>query len=451
MSDSQKKQIGQWLKKLEQESWQLELLVSAFTIFLLIQAVNAFSGFYEDIPYEYDLNVNILSIIYLFIGLIGMSIKALSFCLIIHLMLRGFWIGTIGLRSVQSKIDFSKLRYSQLFNEKLKKRIVSLDEMVTVLDEICSVIFSFSFLVISVLLSFGLYLLFLGAVAILLRYAIYLTDGWLQESLKVSSSLVFLSILFTGIIYMVDYFSLGFFKKYKWLSKVYYPIYKFYGFITVSIISRSIYYYLISKFSKKRIRLLYLFFGALVFFSTTTEYDQHQYFSDVNDELTLSNHYYDNLRDPMKNIEKVSIKSNVIDGTFLQLFLRYNPADNDIIKSKCPDFEPMKDEGLNLIFKFEFSARGLRIDNQNYEEEDFVKLLSCQSSIYKVFVNDSLYAENKYYFFTHPTNQQRGLMTMLSTSGFKKGENTLLIKKSIFDDDENETLENYAYVPFWFE
>jgi len=169
MSNIPENQIGDWLKKLERESWQLELLVSAFTIFLLIMASDAFSGYLLDIRYKYNANSGSLGIVFLFLGLLKISLSALTICLVAHLMLRGFWIGTIGLRSVQSSIDFDKLNYSPFFTDKLKKKVISLDQLVIKLDEICSVIFAFAFLVISILMAFGLYLLFFAGVAVFFK------------------------------------------------------------------------------------------------------------------------------------------------------------------------------------------------------------------------------------------------------------------------------------------
>ena len=71
MSDIPEDQISEWLKKLERESWQLELLVSAFTIFLLINAVSAFDGFITDVSYQYNLSSGILSFGYVFLQLLG--------------------------------------------------------------------------------------------------------------------------------------------------------------------------------------------------------------------------------------------------------------------------------------------------------------------------------------------------------------------------------------------
>ena len=47
-------QVTKWLKKLERESWQLELLVSAFTIFLLIGAGETFGNYLTELQYEYS-------------------------------------------------------------------------------------------------------------------------------------------------------------------------------------------------------------------------------------------------------------------------------------------------------------------------------------------------------------------------------------------------------------
>ena len=173
----QEEQISQWLKKLERESWQLELLVSAFTIFLLIMAMGSYDDFTQKISYTFDLGDSVLSFVYIFLLLLGLSIKALVVFLVLHLMLRGFWIGSIGLRSVQASVDFEKLNYSEFFTDKLKRKVISLDNLVVMLDEICSLIFSFAFLIISIILAFGLYLLFLGIVGFSLGSLAPLTTG----------------------------------------------------------------------------------------------------------------------------------------------------------------------------------------------------------------------------------------------------------------------------------
>ncbi|MEO9967297.1 MAG: hypothetical protein ABJF11_15975 [Reichenbachiella sp.] len=451
MSNIPEEQINEWLKKLERESWQLELLVSAFTIFLLIQATNSFDGFITEIEYQYNFQSSKYSTLYLFLGLVHISLQALVFCLISHLMLRGFWIGTIGLRSVQSSIDFSRLNYSEFFTEKLKKKVISLDQLVIKLDEICSVIFAFAFLVISILMAFGMYLIFIGVIAIVFNALLDLTPDSFDYIITKAATLIILTLLITGLLYMIDYFTLGFFKKIKWFSRIYYPFYRLYNFITVSILSRSIYYYMISKFSKRKIRMVYAIASFALAFTFLFKFDQHPYYPVRDNEYTLSANYYDNLRPESDYIDVASIESDYVQKPFLKVFLRYNARYNNIIKSHCGDFTPLKEDGLNWRLKTKFEGGNLHIGQQKYEDEDFEKALTCLSSIYQIEVNDSIYESLTFRFYTHPRKGQKGLQTILSADGFLAGENTLQIKRVEIDSAGNKTHEEFATIPFWYQ
>lgn len=451
MSNIPEDQITEWLKKLERESWQLELLVSAFTIFLLIQATASFDEFITDIEFQYNLQSSRYSMLYLFLGLIHKSLEALVFCLVSHLMLRGFWIGTIGLRSVQSNIDFASLNYSSFFTERLKKKVISLDQLVIKLDEICSVIFAFAFLVISILMAFGLYLLFLGLVAVMLSAIGTFIPDWMDPFMVVFVLVIMLTLMFTGLIYMIDYFTLGFFKKLGWFSKIYYPFYRLYNVITISVLSRSIYYYMISKFSKKKIRLVYALAGFLLFFSLIFRFDQHPFYPERNNAYGMTANHYDNLRPEKDYISKASIASDYVDEPHFKLFIRYDARDNELINAHCEDFTPMKEDGLNWRFKTEFKNNNLHIGNQSFADEDFEQLLTCLTSVYQIFVNDSLYTDLKFRFYTHPSKSQRGIITAIPTDGFFKGENVLQLKKVTIDSAGVRTPEDFTTIPFWYQ
>ncbi len=441
-----KEQIQDWLKKLEQESWQLELLVSAFTIFLLFQAISSFSGFLEEMQYQYNLNNSLISFIFIFMGLVSLSVKALAVFMILHLLLRGFWIGAIGLRSVQSEISFERLNYSRFFAEKIKKKVISLDNLVIMLDEICSLIFSTAFLFISMILSFGLYLILLGVLGFGLG-SLVVIEGMFTVVLVIITVIMFLVVI-TGIIYFLDYFTLGFFKKFQWLSKIYYPIYRFYGAVTFAAISRSIYYYLISKFSKRRIRYVYLGIVVVFLLNLLISYDQYQFYPSLEDATMVTANTYDNKRGD-KYIEKASIQNNVISDGFVELFIRYNPQDNSYIRSNCPGFEPAKNEGLNWRFKIISTEYQFYIQPQDYSEEDRHQLLKCLSETYLVSINDSLYTGKDFFFFSHPGKDQKGIVTLISTEGLPKGSNILSIDKSRLSSDGERVNEDYAVIPFW--
>lgn len=62
------------------------------------------------------------------IALASCFILALN--LIIHVILRGLWIGALGFRYVSEYIDFDTLNYYSKFIKFLRKRIGSFDEFI---------------------------------------------------------------------------------------------------------------------------------------------------------------------------------------------------------------------------------------------------------------------------------------------------------------------------------
>ena len=448
MSDNTQDQVNQWLKKLERESWQLELLVSAFTIFLLIGAGENLGELLEEMSYTYSFN-GPLGLLVFFLGLLYTSIKVLTAFLIIHLLLRGFWIGAIGLRSVQPSIEYEKLNYSAFFLEKLKKRVIGLDRLVVILDELCSVLFSLSFLIIFMIISFGLYFLFVGITALLLGGLADLLGGGQESVVFIPLLIIFLFLIVSGIIYLIDYFTLGFFKKWNRFGKIYYPIYKFYGAITLSFISRSIYYNLISKYSKKKIRIMYLIMALLIFSDGFVNFDQYQYFPEGDVLPVLETNYYDDTRSDEEYIEKVSVPSKYVNGDFISLFLRYDPKDNKRIESNCPDFQPLKNDGFNASLQFKFTDNGLTISPQKFEDEDKEMLLGCLKELYVISVNDSVYADLKFFFYEHPMKSQKGILTVIPTKPFRFGDNVLKIKKT-YVSDSVEKVDDFATLPLWY-
>ena len=248
---------------------------------------------------------------------------------------------------------------------------------------------------------------------------------------------------------MIDYFSLGFFKKIKWFAKVYYPFYRLFSLVTLSGLSRSIYYYLISKFSKKRIRILYAVIGSVALFMIIFEYDNHQYYPKSSNFFVNSNVYEDQ-RGPDEYIAQISIPSDFIEKPFFPLFLRYNPSDNGMIKTHCPDFVPVIDDGINSKFQFDVEGNNFHLRNRDYSVEDFELLLDCHSSIYEVSINDSIYSDLTYRFYTHPSKEQKGLLTVIPTDAFLNGENELSVRKVSLDSAGVRSSQEFVTIPFWY-
>ena len=131
-----------WLDILQQESWQLELIISGFAIFGLF----AIKEPIQINVLEAEIQRNIYAS-FLWQGLM-MSWLIITFNLVIHVVLRGLWIGAIGLRYVSADIDYEKLNYSKKFTRHLQKRIGSFDNYVATLEKYCSIVFAVTFLLV---------------------------------------------------------------------------------------------------------------------------------------------------------------------------------------------------------------------------------------------------------------------------------------------------------------
>ncbi len=438
-----------WLKNLAQESWQLELLVSAFTIFLLLAGRAEYSDFYQRLPFDYDLQSPISAIVYIFLWMVGLSISVLTFSLICHLLLRGFWIGTIGLRSVQDHVDWNKMHYSDYFTDKLKKKVRNLDDLVLFLDDICSVIFSFSFLLISIILAFGLTIVYGGILGVLFQSITNIISGFGATVFAIlSNSLIFIYVI-TAIIYMIDFFSLGFFKKFKSISKFYFPFYSFFGYITLSAVSRSIYYHLISRFTKKKIRIVYLLIFAIGILFAAVNLDQNYYFSSGNSQFYLNSNHYDDIRNEENNlIVSASIPSMHFENNYLPLFIRYDPNDNLVIEAKCPDLE-LKDKSIwKWNFTLQANESNIEVQTSSSTDDQAKNKLDCLCSIYKVKLNGRYLNNLKFNFTDHVTTGQKGIVTVLSKDLFDKGENEIEIEKAIINNGQL-SFGHYTVLRVW--
>ena len=134
-NNPQDKKFKEWLDILQQESWQLELIISGFAIYGLFMIIEPI----ELAGLEAQNEQNMYRI-FLTQGLL-ISWYIITINLIAHIILRGLWIGAIGLRYVSGDIEYDILKYSPKFTKHLIKRVGSFDNYVATLEKYCSVIF----------------------------------------------------------------------------------------------------------------------------------------------------------------------------------------------------------------------------------------------------------------------------------------------------------------------
>ena len=447
MENQKHNKVSEWLEGLQRESWQLELIVSGFAIFLLLQLLSVLPGVFPEFNMHTDFSPYIHSILLIFLAVAMYASMALVVNLILHIFLRGFWIAAIGLRSVQQETDFEKLNYSPYFTDKLKRLVPSLDKLITRLDNLASVVFAFAFLLVFMLLSFALWVLVVNTISfgieeILIRIDNTLLDKVLWVIYGILTTVAFIS----SVIYLLDTLSLGFFKKYQKISKIYYPIYRLIGWITLAGIYRSIYYSLVNRFPKNTVRLLLFLFLFLIILFPFQRVTFYKYFPDyTSDAKWMSHRKYDNLREKEASINKASITSDVVSSEYLPLFIRYSVKHNETLDSLCTDYKPTK----SSIFVSGIQKGGFL--DPFYKEEDADKLLGCLSQLYNVYINDSLQTDLDFYFYTHPNDGEKGLRTMIYTGNLPTGKNVVHIKRQSLNKEKKLQEKSYTEIPFWLE
>ncbi len=454
---NQKIKFTEWLNSLQQESWQLEMLVSGLSIALLFNSYQYLRelGDGSIIWLMTSPSALVLSISLLFFP-VTIAFLILNLC--IHLLCRALWIGTIGLRSVSGDIDYDKLNYNQKFTKYLKKNIGNFDKYIQKLEDFCSLIFSFTFLIafcIISAISFFVVLIILG----------FILNFLLEPILAVETvdtiSLIF-TILFSliGLLYFIDFFTLGFFKRKKRFFSWYIYIYRFVSFITFSSVYRPIYHNLIDNKLGRRFGWWLIPYVFIVLFLMTIRVQSHPWFP-IKDaaHITYSKSDYADKRDLKRPSDLPMIASQYIKSDYLEMFIPYVPMHEDsVIGRICKGVTPTKSVGVGSKLLFSLmesnSEKNLNLSNKEIADSSFV----CLQTINRIYLDDSLRTDIDFMLKKREENQHFGLIGVLPISDLAPGKHSIRFEKLRFEkpshnvkpEDKAEWKEQKT-ITFWKE
>ncbi|MEX0275778.1 MAG: hypothetical protein AB3N16_15515, partial [Flavobacteriaceae bacterium] len=285
--DYQSADFKKLLDKLQQESWQLELIISGFAIYGLFQSI-------EPLEVEYLTAQKNSQILYLsLIGLAINGVQILMLTLLVHVVLRGLWIGVLGLRYVSGDIDYAGLGYSQKFTHFLERKVGSFDRYIARLENICSTLFPLAFLMVFYFISLFAVIGVFGFVGNSISEVEWIPEGTRKVIAIIFSISYFLSVL----LILIDFLGAGILKRTKWIAKIYFPIYKVFGIITLSFLYRPLVYNFLDQKKVKWLAIFilpaYLIFGLTLdlFGKVNSNYQVKD--QETSDFYTSNNHYED--------------------------------------------------------------------------------------------------------------------------------------------------------------
>ncbi|HWT17081.1 MAG TPA: hypothetical protein VN581_14990, partial [Patescibacteria group bacterium] len=139
-------------------TWEMEMLLSGATVFGLLQLPAALNAMIEPVLARLGGGVGLVaSILTVYVGA---AVYLLLATFIGHLVIRGFWIALLGLRSVFPEgPDFERLRGGPIARDVARRHAVRTEDEIERLDNLATIVFMFGAMAVVGALVPGLFVL----------------------------------------------------------------------------------------------------------------------------------------------------------------------------------------------------------------------------------------------------------------------------------------------------
>ena len=441
--------------QLRSRSWEMELLLSGFVLVLLLPV----PGYLEQQGSIWltNLNIGIIQQLFTIIFVIGLfSSRILIANLIIYLFFRGFWVGIVGLTSAFPEgIRWSQLPYQDKYHQYLRRKTWSTDYYVELINRIGSSVFSFSFLLVFLVVAFFSFLIIPMLVAVTFNryFADYPDAHWVSRVLGLVLPLFLITYICLGFIFLLDFLTFGLIKRLDWkpLQRLYFPLYRFFRWITLARLYTPIYYTFVSNVPKKITALLLIAYLGIFLFFTNYRYSEEIFYPTERTSAQLLNQYYEDQYDETRSTPHPLIPSEYITRAYLRLFLPYLVSDNDSLQHLCPEVDLLQQPGFIKDFNVRIgtvtSTDTTQTTAPQQPEENVQAALHCLASMYQISINDSLCHPPVFYFYRNDRNGQPGLVTYLALTSLPDGPHQLTIRKRDYTSANPEAYQTH-FIPF---
>lgn len=397
-----KKEIPRWLARIQEQSWEPEILISGIVLFTLFQLPEQFEYFGAYIIKYSNPLISNGTIDESLIESMKIGVYWLTIGFSTHLAFRCIWVAFVGLSyAYPNGIKKQNLPYSKIYLKHINSELDFI-EIIKRLERLCSTLFALSFLLFMIVFGVLTFIIFL-TLLVLLIVTLFPDFSGFNYVDNITS------ILF--IVYIFDFVTLGLIRRVPYLSKVYYPFYRLLGFLTLSFLYRDVFYHFISNHRKWKVFFFILIFSVISILwgiAMRNNYGSLQLIelSEIkNQEKSLNNEHYANLA-TTGVIDKVQIENDVVTNGVLKAFIRHAPV---------VEMFWMKDSCMIEDKKIAISS----------SLSDSVKL-ACLNDFYSLQVDDSVF-KSDYLYTVHPKTKQPGLMAYLDVEYLNRGIHQLIL------------------------
>lgn len=431
-TENKQKKKPKWLRKLEEESWQAELIISGLAIYGALQLPHYIEAFIDfSITFFQPENYFFL---FVFAMYLFCASTFLIICFIVHFILRAVWIGMLGFNYVFPKgINYDTDQYSPTYLKMLREKFPNNHQNITNLEKACSAMFGIATSMLLIILTLNINILVIFTLKVVLEQFV---SGSILKTL--TFSLIVLFIILSIVLYSLN---LKRFHQNERLQRWYFKMSQIFNKANYHIfyypMMRIMYLFVTNSTIKK---ISFAMFAVFFMSSVLTSVQM------VRSNLYLLDNAY-NLHDKYARTEKLIPEHYEVnlDGT-TKLFSAVIPNEkisDDLLKVFVPVFI---NENTNLDSLCGEWKNDDLLDKRENKQKKRERWVYCNQQYHQFYVNDSLYVA-ELVSADHPNNGERGVLTYLPTKNFKAGKNILRIEKVKKDGGVYRTIN----IPFWFE
>ncbi len=431
------KKKPKWLRALETQSWQAELVISGLAIFGSLQLPEFLNGLVDycliNFSEEY-MEIFFFLFIYPFF-----AAAILIFSFIAHLILRALWIGMLGLVSVfPNGINLDQELFSKDYMQKFLKDYPDVNEFNKSLDDLCSSIFAGSAATAIVMVMISITIALILIIATIINFII--------PSLNILNIVIVLGGIFFSLSVFGSFLNSKKLREKEWVKKIQYPFAQIIGRIVYLFALKPISYismiFMTNSKSKSFFSLnafagiFSVVFATLLVFPLLTQsniyyFQQENFFNNRTNSYHLKSSKYENLFPENPTLLTPFIQADIIEGKVVKLFIPWFKREQKFADELCGEF--VKDNEMTVTERKSASTK-FKVD--------------CAKKYFEISLNDSLQQNLKYYWHHISINGQAGFLTYISTENCQPMENILKIK-SHYKNSEGEMRE--TEIPFIFE
>lgn len=410
MTDKQSttEKTPKWLRTIQLNSWEAELLISALVLYGLFQVPE----YLDKVALQnFDRDSQISGLFKIF----QRATVLLSFGYILHILVRGMWVASVGMSYVFPEgINQEKLRFKGKFEKELSNG-ASLVKVVLRLEQLSSTIYGISFIIFGTLVGFG-------TSFFLLVYSVELFNPLINANgyAAILLGIIFILYLLISLIVFIDFITNGLFRRWTWAAKWFYYVAVFFRVITLSFLYRKSLLVLISNtkgWKSYLIPILILSVTSGYVFTNKTQRDNwtKKYLNESIRPTFFSNNY-ENLRHQDERL-MVTIQSDIINQNTVRIFLRDLRIFSSLHNSENGLNEPWESLGSETSSKYLNKWLSLKIDST---EMSGIRWFNSQHQVTSEYGFTAFADLDAYNRGAH------SLSIAIDTTGFKKNTKDLL-------------------------